>query len=183
MNHQTTQLSALSLSDYLLSYFKTKYKLTPKEVEVLTHISYGESNKVIARSLLSAEATVKFHVKKILKKMSLNSRNDAAIIFIRAKYAAQNKRPLPQEIALNIISNKYKLTPKQQQVAYLTACGVETKQAAESLNIKYDTIKLHKTTIFKKMKINSSVEITTIFQNTLHDAFYAHDHSSWFPQQ
>jgi len=53
--------------------------LTGREREILIHISGGESNKVIARKLHIAEATVKVHVKHLLKKLGLKSRVDAAV--------------------------------------------------------------------------------------------------------
>lgn len=60
-------------------------KLTKREVEILRHIAQGESNKVIARKLDIAEATVKVHIKNLLKKLSLRTRVEAAI------WAVENK--------------------------------------------------------------------------------------------
>jgi two-component system nitrate/nitrite response regulator NarL len=53
--------------------------LTEREREILIHISEGESNKMIARNLQIAEATVKVHVKHMLKKLQLRSRVEAAV--------------------------------------------------------------------------------------------------------
>ena len=53
--------------------------LTEREREILIHISEGESNKMIARNLQIAEATVKGHVKHMLKKLQLRSRVEAAV--------------------------------------------------------------------------------------------------------
>jgi len=53
--------------------------LTSREREILIHISDGESNKMIGRKLHIAEATVKVHVKHLLKKLGLKSRVDAAV--------------------------------------------------------------------------------------------------------
>ncbi|MEW8627090.1 MAG: two-component system response regulator NarL [Candidatus Thiodiazotropha sp.] len=53
--------------------------LTDREREILTHISEGESNKVIARALSIAESTVKVHVKHLLKKLGLKTRVEAAV--------------------------------------------------------------------------------------------------------
>lgn len=54
-------------------------ELTEREREILIHISGGESNKLIARKLGIAEATVKVHVKHLLKKLGLKSRVEAAV--------------------------------------------------------------------------------------------------------
>jgi len=59
--------------------------LTVREREILTHISGGESNKVIARKLHIAEATVKVHVKHLLKKLGLKSRVEAAVWVVTHK--------------------------------------------------------------------------------------------------
>lgn len=57
--------------------------LTPKEREVLYHITLGQSNKEIAASLSITEKTVKTHVSSILGKMGLQDRTQAAVYAIR----------------------------------------------------------------------------------------------------
>ena len=54
-------------------------ELSKREREILIHISNGESNKIISRELKIAEATVKVHVKHLLKKLGLQSRVEAAV--------------------------------------------------------------------------------------------------------
>ncbi len=54
-------------------------KLTNREEEILFLIAKGKSNKVIARELGIVEATVKVHVKHLLKKLNLRSRVEAAV--------------------------------------------------------------------------------------------------------
>ena len=53
--------------------------LTKREQEILIHIRDGESNKVIGRNLDICEATVKVHVKHLLRKLKLKSRVEAAV--------------------------------------------------------------------------------------------------------
>jgi two-component system, NarL family, nitrate/nitrite response regulator NarL len=53
--------------------------LSNREVEVLNWLKEGAPNKVIARHLNVAEATVKVHVKAILKKIRVSNRAQAAI--------------------------------------------------------------------------------------------------------
>ncbi len=53
--------------------------LTPQENRVLDQIRAGRSNKQIARELDIAESTVKIHVKRVLKKINVSSRTQAAI--------------------------------------------------------------------------------------------------------
>jgi two-component system nitrate/nitrite response regulator NarL len=50
-----------------------------RELQILTHLATGESNKQIALGMGIADATVKVHVKTILRKLSLTNRTQAAI--------------------------------------------------------------------------------------------------------
>ena len=56
--------------------------LSPREYEILEHLTEGQSNKVIARHLGIADGTVKLHVKSILKKLGLHSRVEAAVLAV-----------------------------------------------------------------------------------------------------
>jgi len=56
--------------------------LTPREHEILCHLAEGQSNKVIARNLGISDGTVKLHVKAILRKLSVHSRVEAAVIAV-----------------------------------------------------------------------------------------------------
>jgi two-component system nitrate/nitrite response regulator NarL len=51
--------------------------LTPREVEVLTAIGDGSSNKAVARRLGISEHTVKFHVESLFRKLDAASRAEA----------------------------------------------------------------------------------------------------------
>jgi DNA-binding NarL/FixJ family response regulator len=57
--------------------------LTPKEVQILTHIAEGNSNKRIANILGISEQTIKNHVSAILRKLNANDRAHAVFIAIR----------------------------------------------------------------------------------------------------
>jgi two-component system nitrate/nitrite response regulator NarL len=53
--------------------------LSSREAEILRCLMQGAPNKVIARELDVAEATVKVHVKAILRKIQVSNRTQAAI--------------------------------------------------------------------------------------------------------
>ncbi|WP_370434224.1 LuxR C-terminal-related transcriptional regulator [Microvirga sp. TS319] len=54
-------------------------KLSARETEILECLTKGEPNKVIARKLEISEATIKVHVKAILRKIGVANRTQAAM--------------------------------------------------------------------------------------------------------
>ena len=57
--------------------------LTPKETIVLQLIAHGQSNKEIAADQGVSEATVKTHVSRLLSKLGLDSRTQAALYALK----------------------------------------------------------------------------------------------------
>lgn len=53
--------------------------LTRREKEVLEELCRGKSYKMIADSIFVSEDTVRFHIKKIYKKLQVNSKSEAVI--------------------------------------------------------------------------------------------------------
>lgn len=58
---------------------RTLPPLTDREVEVLRLVARGQANREIAEGLVISENTVKNHVRKILEKLHLHSRVEAAV--------------------------------------------------------------------------------------------------------
>ena len=60
---------------------KTSYtpRLSARQQSILRCLIQGDSNKTIARKMAIAEATVKVHVKAILRKIRVHNRTQAAI--------------------------------------------------------------------------------------------------------
>jgi two-component system nitrate/nitrite response regulator NarL len=54
-------------------------RLSAREAEILSSLMDGEPNKIIARKLHVAEATVKVHIKAILRKIGVANRTQAAM--------------------------------------------------------------------------------------------------------
>ncbi len=65
--------------------------LTPREVDVLTHLARGRSNVEIAQELCIAEGTVKMHVSNILSKLHLADRTQAAIYALQQRLVPLNE--------------------------------------------------------------------------------------------
>jgi DNA-binding NarL/FixJ family response regulator len=57
--------------------------LTPREIQVLTLVAAGNSNKLIASKLQINEETAKTHMKSILAKLDANDRTHAVILGLR----------------------------------------------------------------------------------------------------
>jgi len=75
-----THILAKVLRNELTDSESTFDSLTNREKEVACLVASGFSNKVIARELGISDGTVKLHVKSILKKLSLSSRVEVAVI-------------------------------------------------------------------------------------------------------
>ncbi|MCB1865821.1 MAG: response regulator transcription factor [Chromatiales bacterium] len=65
--------------------------LTPREREILCHLAEGQSNKVIAKALGISDGTVKLHVKSILRKLSVHSRVEAAVMAVEHDLCGRNR--------------------------------------------------------------------------------------------
>jgi DNA-binding NarL/FixJ family response regulator len=57
--------------------------LTGREIEVLGYVAQGMTSKQIGRTLFISENTVKNHVRNILDKLGLHSRNEAVLYAVR----------------------------------------------------------------------------------------------------
>jgi DNA-binding NarL/FixJ family response regulator len=57
--------------------------LSAREIEVLSLVATGQSNKIIAAQLFITEATAKGHVKNILAKLGANDRTHAVTLALR----------------------------------------------------------------------------------------------------
>ncbi|MBC2607085.1 response regulator [Pelagicoccus albus] len=66
-----------------LAIRKTHETLTPREIEVLSEIAHGKSNKEIASQLQISDYTVKDHIKNILGKMQVAARTEAVTVAIQ----------------------------------------------------------------------------------------------------
>ena len=58
---------------------QTNFPLTPRQLEVLGRLREGKPNKLIARDLNMTEATVKVHVRQILRKFGVANRTQAVL--------------------------------------------------------------------------------------------------------
>jgi len=66
-----------------LAAFTPRIELTDREMEVLTHMARGLSNKEIAAALDRAEPTIKVHVIHILQKLGAADRTEAVTVALQ----------------------------------------------------------------------------------------------------
>jgi NarL family two-component system response regulator LiaR len=66
--------------------------LTPREIEILERIVLGQTNREIARNLSVALATVKNHVHRILSKLEVSDRTQAAVRAIELGLFSQSNQ-------------------------------------------------------------------------------------------
>ena len=79
LSPQLTRILARTLRDEKTDRRSLEAQLTDRERQILGQIAAGSSNKQIANTLGITEATVKVHVKNLLKKLNFHSRVEAAV--------------------------------------------------------------------------------------------------------
>ena len=68
--------------------------LTPREVEVLVRVADGEDTRVIASGMHIAPSTARTHVQRVLMKLGVGSRLEAAALAARTGLLAPPQRPV-----------------------------------------------------------------------------------------
>jgi two-component system, NarL family, nitrate/nitrite response regulator NarL len=90
-----TNLAAMLLNlDSTPSPMNSIRGLSPREQEILQALVTGASNKLIAIKLGITEATVKVHLKTLLRKIDVNNRTQAAIWAMNNGFSAEGA-PVP----------------------------------------------------------------------------------------
>jgi two-component system, NarL family, nitrate/nitrite response regulator NarL len=67
-----------------------EYAFSTRELQVLEILQNGKSNKVIARELGLSEATIKVHVKNVMRKLGAANRTEAAIWMSRQRKTTED---------------------------------------------------------------------------------------------
>ena len=72
---------------------RVRHGLSEREEQILKSVVKGHGNKMIARTLDIAEATVKVHMKSVLRKIRVANRTQAAIWALENGYASKSLHP------------------------------------------------------------------------------------------
>jgi two-component system nitrate/nitrite response regulator NarL len=83
----TESASLPNVNPSVCSDVDSTFRLSAREKCILRHIVDGNPNKIIARKTEISEATVKVHVKAILRKIGVRNRTQAAIWAVNHNYA------------------------------------------------------------------------------------------------
>jgi DNA-binding CsgD family transcriptional regulator len=70
------KLSAIGGLDPVISSIASEHKLTPRETDILRCLQHGQANEEIATELFISEETVKTHLRNLLRKISIENKND-----------------------------------------------------------------------------------------------------------
>ena len=89
-----TNLASMLLDMNAISPQNSIRGLSPREQEILQALVTGASNKLIAYKLGITEATVKVHLKTLLRKIDVNNRTQAAIWAMNNGFTADSA-PVP----------------------------------------------------------------------------------------
>ena len=92
------------------SHQEEPVSLSPRQVEVLTLLVQGFSNKQIARSLGLAQGTVKIHVAVLFHKLGVTSRTAAAVA--GARLVASNQPAAAHSLGRTAEARTYAFGPK-----------------------------------------------------------------------
>jgi DNA-binding NarL/FixJ family response regulator len=94
-------------------------RLSPREKSILRYLIEGDSNKSIARKIDITEATVKVHVKAILRKIRVHNRTQAAIWGMNNGWLART--PTPNTYSPPVAPRSEPVVPRSEPVR--SACG------------------------------------------------------------
>jgi DNA-binding NarL/FixJ family response regulator len=101
--------------------------LSPRERAILRCLTEGDSNKSIARKIDIAEATVKVHIKAILRKIRVHNRTQAAIWGI-------NNEALAQQTGAESSQTKQLCAPTEAAVEREQIAGSTSSALIEKIN-------------------------------------------------
>jgi DNA-binding NarL/FixJ family response regulator len=129
--------------------------LSPRELEVLGLVASGASNVQVAERLDLSVHTVKKHVARLLLKLKVGSRSEAALLFRDAAFPAPAATPAPAP-ALD------GLTTRERAVLRWMAEGANNRRIAAELALSVNTVKRHSTRIFSKLGVRSRVRAAAL---------------------
>jgi DNA-binding NarL/FixJ family response regulator len=127
--------------------------LSAREAQVHALVAQGLSNRQIAQRLELSVHTVKRHVTRLMARLDVASRMEAAALFRGAAAAKPDASCGAPACAL---------TPRERDVLAGIAAGAANSSIAADLSVSTDTVKRHATSIFAKLNVRSRFHAAAI---------------------
>ncbi|MEI7998345.1 MAG: PAS domain S-box protein [Candidatus Omnitrophota bacterium] len=122
--------------------------------EILEHIEIEKKN-IKDDVLLNVEELLLPALKKLRRKGSSLDRKYIHII-------EENLKNLTSSFGKNVSQKKFKLSPREVEIANLIKNGVSSKEICSMLNISFKTVETHRNKIRRKLDIlNKDINLTT----------------------
>jgi len=115
---------------------KSSPQLSPRETSILRCLIDGDSNKCIARKINIAEATVKVHIKAILRKIRVQNRTQAAIWGVNNRLLAQSSSDSLPPSGSDVTSRPASVAGEIRQLPHINAPA--TFDAADHASDRFD---------------------------------------------
>jgi DNA-binding NarL/FixJ family response regulator len=135
--------------------------LTCRESDVWLLIAQGESNAQIAKELSLSVHTIKRHVVRVLRKLDVRSRSEAASVYRRFMAGFSTIRdelgPERQRVAFEVF------TSNERIVLERIANGHSNLRIAEDLSMSVSTVKRIASIVFTKLGARSRVQAAGLF--------------------
>jgi len=135
--------------------------LTSRESQVLTLVREGRSSKEIARELGIARSTVRCHVQRVLTKLGVATRLQAAVLATDGMDPIPvPSEPVPSEPVLSkpVPSTPGPgLTPREAEVLRCIAAGIGRAEIARHLFISPHTARTHVQRVLGKLNVHSAL--------------------------
>ncbi|WP_338696910.1 MULTISPECIES: response regulator transcription factor [unclassified Bradyrhizobium] len=135
---------------------KLAQQLSPREISILQCLIEGDSNKCIARKISIAEATVKVHIKAILRKIRVQNRTQAAIWGLNHRSAAwaNNNRATHQAA-----DGAERPLPPQRELPKIALAGRPAPLGAIDHAANYFDVSLANGHVRKDSKIDGAIRL------------------------
>ncbi len=136
---------------------ETSIDFTPREKESLLLISSGWENEEIAEALRISWQSVRNINKGLFSKLEVDSRTEAAIMALTDRLVDASELKTVYVDQINCLEEDA-LTVRKTEILKLIARGFSNKEIAGELNISKSTVKIHITTILRKLKARNRTE-------------------------
>lgn len=141
--------------------------LTPRENEVLSLVREGRSSKEIARDLGITRATVRCHVQRVLTKLGVATRLQAAALITAMTAPSPAPKPAlgpaPARVPACVPAcvarepTVRELTPRETQVLRCISLGIGRSEIAKHLFMSPHTARTHIQRILAKLEVHSAL--------------------------